>query len=168
MDFTLAVFGEAGELQSVAPVTGEGLSEKWIGACRKLLDEGGGQFDVNWSGPLAHVRTKLTAAGGAAMVSFGVGDQPAAALFLASGAEPQAEAELLQAWIGSLRSIPHVQQASRQKDPFADALTLAQRPAVVAVPWEHTGVTGEDADLVRELAMHLAVAFLDEALRPPG
>ena len=166
MEFTLAVFGEAGELQSVGRVTGEGLSGKWLDACRALLDEGGGQFDVNWSGPLGHVRTKLTAAGGGAMVTFGVHDQPAVSMFLATGRDAKAEAEVLRNWVESLRAIAFVQENTRWKEPFGDALTIPERPLAVAVPWGHTGVGEEDADLVRELAMHLASAFLEEAARP--
>lgn len=163
MDFTLAVFGEAGELQSVGPLGTAGLSARWLETCRALLEQGEDQFDVNWSGPLSHLRTKLTGAGGAAMVTFGVSDRPAAALFLALGVDREAEDGLLRAWVDSLRRIDHVQQVSRWKEPFADVFGVAERPLVVAVPWSHTGVSAEDEGLVRELAVHLAAAFLERA-----
>ena len=166
MDFTLAVFGEAGELQSVGPFPAAGLSPGWLEACGALLEEGEGQFDVNWSGPLAHLRTKLTAAGSAAMVTFGVSDRPAVALFVAPGTDRAAEDAVLGAWVDSLRGIEHVKQVTRWKEPFADVLGITERPLVVAVPWTHTGVPEDDAVLVRDLAMHLASAFLDRAGRP--
>jgi hypothetical protein len=53
-----------------------------------------------------------------------------------------------------------VQAAAPHGMAFQAALTLRQRPLMIVVPWPDDSISEDDHRLVRDLALHLAGAFL--------
>jgi hypothetical protein len=53
-----------------------------------------------------------------------------------------------------------VQTITSLSEPFAEVLSLSERPLMVIVPIPDESISDQDNDVVQELALHLASAFL--------
>lgn len=161
--FHIAAFGVDGDLVGMDMWSSERLSGKWLAICKEYLDRHGSAFDEPWSGPLSHLRTKLTAARGAALVTFSSNGSIVSSLALASGKSEETEKSVLEMFVNSLRQTQPVRVAARTQAPFQQVLQIAERPLMIVVPWAHESISEQDHALVRELSIHLAAAFF---LRP--
>ncbi|MFC4314278.1 hypothetical protein ACFPN2_34760 [Steroidobacter flavus] len=161
--FHIAAFGVDGSLVGMDMWSSERLSGQWLAICREYLNQHGSSFDEPWSGKLSHIRTKLTAARGAALVTFSAHGRIVSSLALASGASQVTEKSVLEMFVNSLRQTQLVRVAARTQEPFQQVLQIAERPVMIVVPWADEAISEQDHTLVRELSIHLAAAFF---LRP--
>jgi hypothetical protein len=157
--FCVAAFAFDGQLEGTGYWELGKLSGKWLAICREHLAHHGDVFDVPWAGALSHIRVKLTAGSGVALLQLSVNERPATSIALASGRDPVAEARALEMFVASLRRVNVVRAAAGASEPFQDALTLRDRPAMITVAWPPTGAARQDHQLVRELSVHLGGAF---------
>ena len=117
-------------------------------------------FRTTLPGPLNHVELKFTSAAGAALGTFYVGGQLAASAAYLRGDSLDADQELMDMFVESLRRSSLVQNCKTEADPFAAVFGLRQRPLHVVVPWANPKIEEKDQDLVHELGNHIAAAFL--------
>ncbi len=68
--FTIAAFTIDGSLEGKGRWMYRGLSAKWSSICDELLRTEGVNFNYTWSGPLSHIRTRLTSVRGAALLTI--------------------------------------------------------------------------------------------------
>src|SRR5262245_60674490 len=136
------------------------LSAKWSNICEDLLRAKGVNFDYTWQGPLSHVRTKLTSARGAGICTIFVNGQVASSNLLLRGHDDVVERDVSRMFVSSLQNVHSVQAATAQSDPFAEVLSLSERPLMVVVPIPDESISDQDHDVVQELSVHLASAFL--------
>lgn len=158
--FHLAAFGLDGTLEGDRKQKHQDLSTHWLKVCDELIAEKGLNFDHQWTGALSKIRSKITSAKGAAICTFFVNDQAVSSMLLLSGGDEQSEREISTMFIGSLRKTSLVVAASNKVEPFAEILTIIQRPLMVVVPFSNLAVSDQSYDLVRELSLHLASAFM--------
>ena len=97
------------------------------------------------------------------MVSFLVNDIITASAILMAGSSAPAERAASQMWVDSLRRSNIVLVASSSSNPFEQVLTTNERPLLVVIPWPDARVSEQDRELVRELLLHLARAYFDNA-----
>jgi hypothetical protein len=136
------------------------LSAKWSNICEDLLSAKGVNFDYTWQGPLSHIRTKLTSARGAGICTLFVNDHVASSNLLLRGHDRAVEHDVSRMFVSSLRNVHLVQAATTQSEPFAEVLSLSERPLMVIVPIPDDSISDQDNDVVQELSVHLASAFL--------
>lgn len=158
--FYLAAFGVDGVLEGEGHWDHQDLSERWLTLCDELIAEKGMNFDHQWTGPLSKIRTKMTSANGAGICTFFVNERTVSSVLLLRGIEPQSELEVSTMFVESLRATPLVAAASGSSEPFADVLSIVQRPLMVVVPFPDPTVSDQSYDLVRELSLHLSSAFM--------
>jgi hypothetical protein len=141
------------------------LSAQWIEVCARELATGGSEpaIQIEWNGNLSHIRTSIASAEGTAMVSFLVNDIITASAILMAGSSAPAERAASQMWVDSLRRSNIVLVASSSSNPFEQVLTTNERPLLVVIPWPDARVSEQDRELVRELLLHLARAYFDNA-----
>jgi hypothetical protein len=159
-DFHIGAFAVDGNLLGLETSQTERLSRKWLAICKEYLDQHGSSFDETWSGKLSHIRTKLTAAAGVALVTFSANGRIVASLALASGQSAAAENSVLEMFAKSLRDTPLVRAVTRSPDAFQQILQIEERPLMIVVPWPDDATSDQDHKLVQELSLHLAAAFL--------
>ena len=157
--FFVAPFGTDGEPEGLDRWELSELSHKWLTICGEFLEHYGDCFDAAWSGPLSHIETRFTSAAGAALVTFRVRGRPVSISALAKGQSPQAESEVLNMFVESLRRINLVKAAATSPEPFQKVLNIEERPLMIVVPWPDAEVSDQDHELVRELELHTAGAF---------
>ena len=158
-NFFIASFGIDGNLEGVGQWEGKNLSPKWAQVCSDLLAAKGPSFEYVWGAPLSHIRTKFTSAQGAAICTFFVNESVASSLMMLAGYNATAEREVAGLFVNSLRAAPLVQQNAGSAEPFAEALSLSQRPLMAVVPFPIETISDQDHSLVRELSLHLACAY---------
>jgi len=158
--FTVAGFTIDGTLEFKGRWSYRDLSAKWSNICDDLFRAKGVNFDYTWSGPLSHIRTKLTSARGAGLFTIFVNAHVATSNLLLRGHDLGAEREMSRMFVGSLQKVYLVQSITRLSEPFAEALSLSERPLMVIVPIPDELISDQDNDVVQELALHLASAFL--------
>ncbi|MGC1470763.1 MAG: hypothetical protein WA793_15410 [Sphingorhabdus sp.] len=158
--FYLAAFGVDGVLEGEGYWNHNDLSKRWLMLCEELIAEKGVNFDHQWTGPLSKIRTKMTSANGACICTFFVVDRTVSSVLLLRGIEPRSELEVSMMFVESLRASPLVAAASDSSEPFADAALIVKRPLMIVVPFPDPVVSDESYDLVRELSLHLASAFM--------
>lgn len=159
-DYFIAPFTPDGQLIGVAGRALAELSPKWLAFCRELLASHGSTFRCPIPLPsLQHITLQVTSAGGTALVSLLVNDQPASSAVALTGQEPGAEAEVLKMFVESLRRVTLVQQAAATSKPFESLFSLRERPLYAVVLWANPQISEEDQQLVQELENHLAGAL---------
>jgi hypothetical protein len=158
--FHLAAFGIDGALEGEGRWGHEDLSKRWLKLCDELIAEKGVNFDHQWTGPLSKIRSKMTSANGACICTFFVNDRVVSSILLLQGSDPQSELEVSTMFVESLRATPLVMAASNSPEPFGDVLSIDQRPLMVVVPFPDAAVSEQSYDLVRELSLHIASAFM--------
>lgn len=158
--FFIAAFAIDGSLEGQGRWIYRDLSAKWSNICDKLLYEEGVNFDHIWRGPLSHIRTKLTSARGAGICTIFVNDHVASSILLLRGHDRGAERDLSRMFVSSLQRVHLVRAITKLSEPFAEVLSMAERPLMAVVPIPDESISDEDHDLVRELSLHLASAFL--------
>lgn len=157
--FVVAPFGINGELEGSEYREIDSLSRKWLAICQQYLTIHGDVFDAPWGGNLSHVRTRMTAINGHAIVGFSVLDVPAVSVALASGVSPASESEMLGLFVNSLRKIDRVTHTAESGKPFEQVYGIRERPLMIVVAWPESAISVQDHALVRELAIHTAGAF---------
>jgi len=159
----MAAFSAFGHFEGIGWQDDEKLSAKWIGLCREMLDNLGPVFDYRWSDSLSHIRTKVTSAQGAGICTIFVDDQTASSILLMSGREASADREIAEMYSESLRRSLARNLLGEEAGSFSEIQSIMDRPLMVVVPFPVSGMSEQDQDLVRELAWHLAAAFLKES-----
>lgn len=157
--FHVAAYAFDGALVGLDHWGRDQLSDTWLAICSEHLAQHGANFDAPWLGKLSHIQTQYTSSAGIALVTFSVHGRPVSSLALLTGQSPAAETEALELFVDSLQRVELVHAAKTQASPFADTLTICERPLMVVVPWPDPTVTQQDHELVRELAIHLSGAF---------
>lgn len=158
--FHLAAFGIDGSLEGESHWNHQDLSERWLTLCDELIAEKGINFDHQWTGTLSKIRTKMTSANGASICTFFVNDRTVSSVLLLRGIEPQSEIEVSTMFVESLRASPLAITSRASSEPFAEVLTIVQRPLMVVVPFPDPAVSDQSYDLIRELSLHLASSFM--------
>jgi hypothetical protein len=161
--FFIAPFVIDGESEGIDYWEIAKLSGKWLAICADHLEKHGSSFDAPWPGHLSYLSTRLTAASGAALVTFRVHGKLASSVALASGRSPAADAEVLKLFVESLRRVRLVVASAQSLEPFEKMLAIVERPVMVVVPWPDTGISDQDHAVVRELELHTAGAFFSAA-----
>lgn len=160
--FYIAPFGTDGEQVGLGFWARSTLSDVWLRACSDFLGAHGASFDASWGGKLSQIRTKLTSAFGAALVTFAAHGKIASSILLLSGQTPEAERELAEMFVDSLNRTTWVQQDASTSHPFSKITSVNDRPLMVVVAWPESTISEQDHDLVRELGIHLAGAYFSE------
>jgi hypothetical protein len=107
---------------------------------------------------LEHLELRITEAKGATLATYHVHGSLAASTLLLRGDDPLAEAELINMFVGSLRSVGAAYRLP--PDAFSPMTTLTERPLHVVVPWMPEGIDEQDLELVQEVSTHVAGAVL--------
>ncbi len=157
--FFVAPFAIDGRQEGLAFRDCAKLSPKWLALCAAFLKEKGPIFDAAGIGGIAHVRTTMTAAAGAALLTLRVRDRIASSSVLIDGSAPGAQRQVVESFVASMRRIDLVRAAASDPEPFAAALAIRERPLMIVVPWPDENLSDADQDVVRELDLHLAAAF---------
>ena len=157
--FFVLPFGMDGEPVGLGFWEQSRLSEEWLKVCRNYLEAHGSAFEAAWSGNLTHVRTKLTSASGAAVVTFVVQQKVVLSVLLLTGSSLPGEDSVAQMFVESLRRSAPAQAAAQSASPFSSVFSEGHRPLMVVVPWPEATVSDQDHELIRELGLHLAGAF---------
>jgi hypothetical protein len=158
--FFIAPFAIDGELQGIGYYDCGKLSARWLRVCAEYLQQHGSSFDATWNGNLSHIRTTCASASDAALMTFSVNGTLASSVALARGAAPAVDHEVLAMFADSLRRVHIVQQSASSTSPFSAILSIQQRPIMIVVPWPDATISEDDHELVRELSLHAAGAFL--------
>ncbi len=156
----VAPFVIDGEMEGMVFCRRDSLSSKWLRICSEHLDHYGPVFDAPWASSLSHIRTKFTSESGIATATFFVGDRVAASSLLLSGMSPAAEADVIAMFTESMRRVCSVRGTAMSRSPFSSLPGLRERPLLATVPWPDNTVSEADHELVRELELHLACAYL--------
>ena len=135
--FFIAPFGIDGKSVGVAYWDASRLSKKWLATCTTFLEEHG-----------------------AAIVTICVKGKVVSSLLLLSGRAQATEADVAKMFVESLQRTFLVKASATIPDSFEEFLQCNERPLAVVVAWPEQAVSDEDHDLVRELGIHLAGAFL--------
>ena len=157
--FTVAAFSIDGALEGKGRWIYRNLSAKWSKICDELLREKGVNFNYTWTGPLSHIRTRLTSARGAGLCTIYVNDHVAMSILLLRGHDPGAERDMSRMFVSSLQKVHLVRSITRLSQPFAEALSLPERPLMAVVPFPDQSISDQENDEARELSLHLASAF---------
>lgn len=160
--FYVAPFAIDGEHIGLEFRSTAALSSKWLRIARDFLCTHGAVFDTCWGGGLAHIRTKFTSAAGAALATFFVRGEIAASLVLLSGKGPEAEREVLEMFVTSLRKTIWAQASTSVSQPFSELLSMKERPLLAVVVWPESALSDLDHEVIRDLSVHLAGAFFSE------
>jgi hypothetical protein len=163
--FCVAPFAIDGELEGIGFWDFGKLSEKWLGICRSILEHYAESFEMPWEGNLSHISTKVTAASGAALVTFRVHGAILSSIALLSGAERAVENDVLRMFAASLKGVQLTQLAAKSAEPFQKLFSIEERPLMVVVPWPRRTISESDFRLAKELAIHLAAAFFQKGAR---
>jgi len=156
----IAAFAADGELVGTGRWRVSDLSPKWVGVCRSLLRENGPSFRASFGRPLAHIELKFTSAAGSALCAFFANGEIVMSSACVSGFSGNADREVLRLFQQSLLQVPLIHwPTSDSSQAFQGLFSLSERPLVAVVCWGNPSVSDEDADLVRELGVHLAGAF---------
>ena len=158
--FTVAAFTIDGALECKDQWIYSNLSARWSNICDELLRAKGVNFNYPWIGPLSHIRTKLTSARGAGICTIFVNGHVAVSVLLLRGRDGGAERDMSRMFVNSLQKVDLVQSITKLSEPFAEVLSLSERPLMVVVPIPDESISDQDNDVVRELSLHLASAFL--------
>ncbi|MFI5378584.1 MAG: hypothetical protein ACHRHE_04750 [Tepidisphaerales bacterium] len=157
--FYISGFGIDGEIVDTVFRTYSTLSEKWLTVCSRFLAMNGDVFESSWEGPLSHIKTRLTLASGAAVLTMFTGDQIECSMLLLSGLSTTADNDAASMFVTSLRNINMVKAAATSAEPFGGILTARERPLLAGVVWPDPGIPAGDHQLIGELMLHLAGAF---------
>jgi len=136
------------------------LSAKWSNVCDDLLRAKGVNFNYNWEGPLSDIRTRLTSERGAGLLTIFVNGHVALSSLLLRGHDRGAEHDMSRMFVSSLQEVHLVQAVTELSEPFAEVLSLSERPLMAVVPIPDASISDQDHDVVRELSLHLASAFM--------
>jgi len=158
--FFIAGFAIDGSLEVKDRWNYRDLSSRWSNVCDELLRTKGVNFNHTWSGPLSHIRTRLTSARGAGLCAVYVNDHIAWSSLLLRGNDRGAELATSKMYVNSLQRTDFLQVFAALSEPFAEVLSMSERPVMVFVPIPDEAVSDQDYDVVRELSLHLASAFL--------
>lgn len=158
--FYLAAFGVDGALEGDGYWRHQDLSERWLNLCEELFAVKGQNFDYRWTGSLSKIRTKMTSANGTGICTFFIDKRVASSVLLLRGTEAQSEAQSCRLFVDSLRATPFLKTAGSLAEPFQDVFKIANRPLMIVVPFPDPAISDQDFDLVRELSLHLASAFM--------
>ena len=132
--FHVAAFAPDGELQGTGVWQLSQLSPRWLAVCGNLLRQGN-VFHASPGGALAHLSIRLTSSGGTGLGMFFVYENLAASTAYFRGENSEAEAQMLDLLLTSLRITPLVRLAASSAAPFEALRTLSQRPLHVVVAW---------------------------------
>jgi hypothetical protein len=164
--FFIAPFAIDGEPAGLAYREPTELSGERLAMCNELLRQHGLCLDVSLKGNLSHLRIKVTSASGAGLATFWTGGRLALSVMLASGRAPEAEAELMDLFVQSLRRAPIVSAAACSQEPFRMVRAIKERPLMIVVAWPEEAISDEDHELVQQLAIHMAPAFFARDRQP--
>lgn len=154
--FVVAAFAADGALEGTGEWRIDALSSEWLSIAHGLLTSNEPAFRTSFEGPLSHVSIQFTSVSGVAIGTMFVHGELAASMLLLRGEDHAAEAEVRSMWFTSVRKTV----ASGSEMPFEAATKLDQRPLMVVVPWGNPAVEDNDYELIRELALHIAGAYL--------
>lgn len=158
--FYIAPFGIDGEQAGFGFWATSKLSEAWLGVCREFMKIHGLVFDAGWGGKLSEVRTKFSSVSGAALATFFVRNQIASSLLILSGQTPEVERTVTEMFVESLNKTAWVDNAASTSHPFSNIAEITDRPLLVAVAWPVERISDDEHNIVRELGLHLAGAYL--------
>ena len=158
--FFLAPFAYDGELMGVGTFKLSELSPKWLGICEAILAHEGEVFRVSLQEALSHLEIQLTSSNGIGLGTFYAHGHVALSTSYLRGDDFDAESELLQMFVSSLRQVNLVQNARVNDLPFQQVFGMKERPLYVVVAWANPKISAEDQELIRELSNHFAGAFL--------
>jgi len=158
--FTVATFTIDGSLEGKGRWMYRDLSAKWSNICDELLRAKGVNFNYTWSGPLSHIRTRLTSVRGAALCTIYVNGHTNIMSLLLRGHNDGAERDMSRMWVSSREKLHLVQAVTTLSEPFAEILSLSERPLMAVVPVPDGSISDQEQDEARELSLHLASAFL--------
>lgn len=158
--FHILSFAIDGQLEGDGRWRYDMLSSSWLAICEQIVHDNEGNFHHVWSGPLSHLRAKMTSAMGAALCTFFVRDRVASSILTLSGTFPKSEEDLSRLFIQSLMTLPLIRASASSSQSFSGILSSSHRPLMAVVPFPDPSISDEDHNLVRELSLHLAAAFL--------
>lgn len=158
MGFYLVPFGIDGEQLGIGFWETAKLSDFWLDTCKRQLTTRGPTFDASWSGNLKIIRTRLTSASGVAIATFFVRDHAAASLLFLSGQSPEAENDVRELFVESLRKSLK-QWVPPDQNTFSALTSIGERPLMAVVAFPDPTVSDQEHEIVRELGLHLAGAF---------
>ena len=161
--FYITPFGIDGEQVGLGFWNASQLSDVWLGVCNNFLKDHGAVFAASWGGKLFELRTKCTSASGATIATLFVRDRVASSLLFLSGQSPEVERTVTEMFVESLRKTVWVQTAASSLHPFSAIASTGERPLMVVVAWPEPTISEQDNNIVRELGLHLAGAFLTES-----
>jgi hypothetical protein len=158
--FFVAAFTIDGTLEGKGRWMYRDLSSKWLNLCDELLRAKGANFDYRWSGPLSHIRTRLTSDHGAGICTIFVNDRVGVSILLLRGRDGSAERNVSRMFVNSLQKVHLAQSISGLSEPLAEVFALSERPLMVVVPIPDESLSDQEQDEARELSLHMASAFL--------
>lgn len=154
--FWIAPFGADGNAEGLGFWDFSKLSARWLQFFGGVFRANPSSFDCSLTDNLSHVGVKLTSVSGAALVTISYSRRIASSLLLLIGGAPEKDREPVRMFVESLKRTTIV-KASGSDNPFGKLFEIEERPLVAVVPWPSEAV---DHDLVKEIGLHLAGAFI--------
>jgi hypothetical protein len=158
--FYVAPFAVDGELLGVGRWDVASLSPRWLIVCERMIRAHGGSFRASFGQALSHIEVKLTAASGVGLGTFYAHGRVVVSTAYLRGGDADAEGEVVQMLINSLRKVSVTRQVTASDRAFEAMATIAERPLHLVVAWADENVSKQDQDVVTELATHFAAAYL--------
>ena len=158
--FFVAPFTNDGKLIGVGPWELSELSPKWLDVCEAILSHQGPGFRISLEEALSHLEIKLTSANGAGLGMFFAHGHLAISTCYLCGDDLDAENEILSMFVSSLRRSQTMQTSHVSDLPFEEVFSLKQRPLHIVVLWANPKISADDQELIHELSIHFAGAFL--------
>ena len=97
---------------------------------------------------------------GAALFTIYVNGHTNIMSLLLRGHNDGAERDMSRMWVSSREKLHLVQAVTTLSEPFAEILSLSERPLMAVVPVPDGSISDQEQDEARELSLHLASAFL--------
>jgi hypothetical protein len=131
--FFVAAFAIDGKLEAKGRWIYRDLSAKCSSIYDDLLRAKGLNINYTWDGPLSHIRTKLTSARGAGLLTIFAKGHVALPSLLLRGHDSPAECDMSRMFLSSLQKVHLVQAITGLSEPLAELLSLSERPLMAAV-----------------------------------
>lgn len=155
--FYAAPFALNGELVGIGKWQVSALSLKWLKFCAEALENRGTIFEGPLPPPLERVSMNLTSGSAAVLATFSIDGFLVGSSVYLRGTNAAAEKDILHQFVDSLRKTDIVREAQTNQQPFAEILTISERPLHIAIAW---GDLREEAAIIPDLATHFAAVLL--------
>jgi len=159
--FFIAVFLIDGEQEGFYYWEYSKLNDQWSEVYTNQFKSSGFSFDVAIAPNHPQMRVKVMGESRMLLATLTHEGKVALSALLLTGAEPNAESELVQMFVESLRASVKAQFMIDTSGFFEGIKHIAERPLMIVIPWANHPRGPEDDSLLRDLGLGLAKTFFE-------